>query len=79
MAFDHASRQAAISLGEHLKGKSWFSSVGISGEEGNCTLIVYTRRRLVQGKGDVPCVWEGLPVRLQVVGRILPAQTNSKL
>jgi len=37
-------------------------------------LIVYSRRRLPKDEVSVPESWDGLPVRVQQVGKVIPAQ-----
>jgi hypothetical protein len=74
MASDNKPKQAAISLGRHLANKSWYSSVGIGREAGKEILIIYATRALSKDRERVPETWEGLPVRIRYLGRILPAR-----
>jgi hypothetical protein len=71
MAFDDQTKQAAIRLGQAFGRKPWYSSIGISSEKGRPVLIIYTSRRA--GRSQVPASWEGIPVRLQHIGRLTPA------
>jgi hypothetical protein len=74
MAFDETTKKAAIRLGRHLSGKPWYSSVGIAEEGGVPLLIVYSRRRLPKGETSVPESWDGMRVRVEHVGKIVPAK-----
>ncbi len=75
MASDNKSRQAAISLGRRLAGKRWYSSVGIGRERGKEILIIYTNRALGRNREQLPEAWEGVPVRIRYLGRVLPARS----
>lgn len=77
MEFDETTKQAAIRLGQRLSGKPWYSSVGIAEEAGAPLLIVYSRRRLPKGETSVPELWDGLPVRVQQVGKVVPVQQTT--
>jgi hypothetical protein len=76
MAFEEHTKQAAVRLGQRLSGKPWYSGVGVSEEGQRTVLIIYSRRRLPRGDRDVPQSWEGLAVRVQQIGNIMPARTN---
>ena len=71
MEFDEKTRQAAIRLGQNLSGNAWYASVGIGEEAGQEVLIVYLRRLPPNGGKGIPQEWEGLPVRLQHLGKVV--------
>jgi hypothetical protein len=77
MAFDEQTRQAAMSLGQKLSPSPWYSSVGIAEQDSHPVLIVYLRRRSQQKDPGIPQVWEGIPVQVKQIGRILPARQAS--
>ncbi len=63
-------------LGKHLSGKAWYSGVGVAEEDEETVLVIYSRRRLPKNDADVPQSWEGLAVRVQQIGKIIPAPAN---
>ena len=73
MAFDETTKLAAIHLGQRLGGMSWYSSVGITEEDGMPLLIIYSRRALPKSSMTVPELWEGIKVRVQRIGKVVPA------
>ena len=78
MAFDKPVTQAALSLGRKLSASSWYSSVGITEHERSPVLIVYLRKRLSRADASrIPTRWEGIPVKIEQVGRIVPARRAS--
>jgi type I restriction enzyme, R subunit len=74
MAFDEQIKQAAIRLGKDLSGNSWYSSVGIGEDAGHPVLIIYLRRPTPKALSSLPHVWEGIQVRAEHMGKIVPAQ-----
>ena len=72
MAFDETTKLAAIHLGQRLGGVPGYLSVGITEEGGKPLLIVYSRRALPKSM-TVPELWEGLKVRVQRIGKVVPA------
>ena len=74
MAFDERTKHAAIRLGQELNGKPWYSSVGVGADMEEPILIVYLRRQPRKAQTALPRVWEGIPVRAELMGRIIPAQ-----
>src|SRR6266568_3282373 len=77
MAFDEKTRQAAIRLGQALSGKPWFSSAGIGEESGRPVLIIYLRRLPPKAERTFPQSYEGIPVRAQYLGKLVPAQPST--
>jgi hypothetical protein len=69
MAIDEKTRPAAIRFGQTLSGNPWYSSVGITENTGHEVLIVYFRRLPPNGGKGIPKEWEGIPVRLQSIGK----------
>ena len=62
-----------MKLGQSLREKSWYSSVGISEEGGHAVLIVYLRKPPGQDGDSIPKQWDGLPVRSKRIGKLRPA------
>src|SRR5438093_3809729 len=77
MAFDEKTKQAAIKLGHQLRDNPWFSSVGIGEEQGHPTLIVYLVREPGKDQKLLPASWEGIPVRTQKIGKVIPAKPST--
>lgn len=61
---------AGLRLSQHLGHHSWFQSVGISRRWGP---IVYVSRSAPKGIPDVPQEWGGYKVRVERIGKIIPA------
>ena len=76
MVFDDKTKESANRLWEEFKGKPWFSSVGLGEEEGQPVLIVYLRRSAGNEQKRVPGSWDNIPVRVQTIGRVIPANPN---
>jgi hypothetical protein len=62
-------KQAAIRLGQNLSGNPWYSIVGVAEEAEREDLIIYLRRLPPNGGKGIPKEWEGMPVRLQSIGK----------
>ena len=73
MAFSEQTKQAARRLNSKFNGQPWFSSVGISEEAGTIILLVYLSKHVSRGQAGIPDLWEGVPVRIQYMGRVRPA------
>ncbi len=58
-------------------GKPWFSSVGIGEESGRPVLIIYLRRLPPKAERTFPQSYEGIPVRAQYLGKLVPAQPST--
>lgn len=66
----------AYALQEHLGGseaqgkKGWLQAVGVAGEPRKTELVVYTKKRR---HPKVPTEFQGLPVRVEFIGKVRPA------
>ena len=79
MAFNDKVRQAALRLNQKLGLQPWFQSVGISGSEDLPFLIVYSRRSSRNVEAIVPPEWEGFTVRVERIGKVIPALPDKNL
>jgi hypothetical protein len=73
MVFDKHIKASAMRLGEVLHDKPWFSSVGISEENGSLTFIIYLRSAPGRDRNSIPKEWEGYSVRTERIGKLRPA------
>ena len=69
MAFDEATKSAAVRLGVALRNLPYVSNVGIAEDDGSSILIVYVRR-LPKKDGSIPKTWEGIPVQVRRIGKV---------
>jgi hypothetical protein len=73
MVFDKDIKASAVRLGKVFHGKPWYSSVGISKENGSPVFIVYLRSAPGRDRNSIPKNWEGYPVRSERIGKLRPA------
>jgi hypothetical protein len=69
MAFDEATKSAAVRLGIALRNLPCVSNIGIGEEGGRSILIAYVRR-LPKKDGSIPATWEGIPVQVRRIGKV---------
>lgn len=74
MVYDDRVITAATNLGFRLQGNAWFSSIGVSEENGKTILIVYLRKRPKVHDDPIPKTWDGIPVRLSEIGKVRSLQ-----
>jgi hypothetical protein len=73
MVFDKDIKASALRLGQIFQDKPWYSSVGISEENGSAVFIVYLLRAPGRDRDSIPKEWEGYPVRTERIGKLRPA------
>jgi hypothetical protein len=73
MVFDKDIKASALRLGKIFQDKPWYSSVGISEENGTPVFIVYLRTAPGKDRSSIPKDWEGYSVRTERIGKLRPA------
>jgi hypothetical protein len=73
MVFDKDIKASAVRLGKVFHDKPWYSSVGISEENGSPVFIVYLRSAPGKDRNSIPKEWEGCSVRTERIGKLKPA------
>jgi hypothetical protein len=73
MVFDEHVKASAIRLGQALREKPWFSSVGVSEEAGRPVFILYLRSAPGPERDSIPKEWDGFAVRTERLGKLRPA------
>lgn len=73
MVFGKDIEASARRFGKVFHDKPWFSSIGISEENGTPVFIVYLRSAPGRDRNSIPKDWEGYSVRTERIGKLRPA------
>ena len=64
----------ARSLKTHLIDFDWVQAIGVHNNTEAPCLYVYVNRKTKVNSPDIPKVWEGIPVKVQHMGKVRPAK-----